>query len=85
MGSKSKKLAKQIEHATKQVLSKKKRKKYASEIKKYAKKLAKKLVKNKEREHVADLEQAIEKNVEPTVWNSEVPETVEVQAVEEDK
>jgi formylmethanofuran dehydrogenase subunit E len=82
MSSKAKKLAKQIEQATKQTVSKKKGKKHASLIEKYAKKLAKKLFKVKEAKVVPEVQEIIEKNVEPTVWNAKVPETA---AVETDK
>ena len=70
MGSKSKKLAKKISKATKSLLSKQERKKYASLIDKTAKKLGKKIASDRKANKNKDSLNVVNKR--PLVWKTEV-------------
>lgn len=70
MGSKLKKLRKQIANAIKDVVSGKKSKKHESLIDKTAKKLAKNMLKKNEPEEKLKIKKAVEVKKKPELWKS---------------
>lgn len=71
MGSKLKKLRKQIAHAIKDAVSGKKVKKHESLIDKTAKKLAKNMLKKNEPEEKIKIKKAVEVKKKPELWKSD--------------
>ncbi|MFB0947366.1 MAG: hypothetical protein ACI9V1_001331 [Spirosomataceae bacterium] len=70
MGSKAKKLVKEIKKALKKVISKKKRKENAELIKKTARKLAKKLLKKKNLSK--STKEPVVRELHPVVWSADI-------------